>query len=101
MPLLVPSLLSVWVWTAMHAVRELSAAIMLSSPGTTVISVVIWDLWEEGMVSETLRHLARHPRSPQSLFIPTSNLRVLVFILNQSPSLFYININPVGSVLSR
>ncbi|MDP2645730.1 MAG: iron ABC transporter permease [Desulfobacterales bacterium] len=53
MPLLAPSLVSVWVWTAMHGARELSAAIMLSSPGTTVLSVIIWDLWEEGMVPET------------------------------------------------
>ena len=52
-PLLIPSLLSVWVWTAMHAIRELSAAIMLTNPKTTVISVIIWDLWREGMVSET------------------------------------------------
>jgi iron(III) transport system permease protein len=52
-PLLIPSVLSVWVWTAMHAVREVSAAIMLSSPKSTVISVIIWDLWEEGMVPET------------------------------------------------
>ena len=52
-PLLIPSVLSVWVWTAMNSIRELSAAIMLSSPKTTVISVVIWDLWEQGLLPES------------------------------------------------
>jgi iron(III) transport system permease protein len=52
-PLLMPSVLSVWIWTAMHAIRELSAAIMLSTPKTMVVSMVIWDLWREGYVSET------------------------------------------------
>jgi iron(III) transport system permease protein len=32
--------------------RELSTSILLYSPGTEVVSVVIWELWENGQYVE-------------------------------------------------
>ena len=34
------------------SVRELSSSILLYSPGTEVVSVVIWELWENGQYVE-------------------------------------------------
>jgi iron(III) transport system permease protein len=33
-------------------VRELSSSILLYSPGTEVVSIVIWELWENGQYVE-------------------------------------------------
>lgn len=52
-PLLIPSLVAVWIWTGMHVVRELSISVMLYSPESRVLSVLIWDLWQNGDVSYT------------------------------------------------
>ena len=52
-PLLIPSLIGAMLWVAMRSMVELSAAIILSGPKTTVLSVVIWNLWEDGNVPET------------------------------------------------
>jgi iron(III) transport system permease protein len=52
-PLLVPSLVSGWIWVAIHAVRELTAAVMLGTPQTRVLSVLIWNFWETGDVAMT------------------------------------------------
>ncbi len=52
LPLLMPSFVSVWVWTAMMSIREVSAALLLSGPRSTVISVVIWDRWIEGGIPQ-------------------------------------------------
>ena len=34
------------------SVRELSSSILLYSPGTEVVSIVIWELWENGQYVE-------------------------------------------------
>jgi iron(III) transport system permease protein len=34
------------------SIRELSASILLYSPGTEVVSIVIWELWENGQYVE-------------------------------------------------
>lgn len=52
-PLLLPSLVSGWIWVAMHAVRELSMALMLYSPDSRILSVLIWSFWQNGQVSLT------------------------------------------------
>lgn len=52
-PLLLPSFIAVWIWVGMHVVRELSIAVMLYSPDSRVLSVLIWDLWQNGDVSYT------------------------------------------------
>jgi iron(III) transport system permease protein len=34
------------------SIRELSSSILLYSPGTEVVSIVIWELWENGQYVE-------------------------------------------------
>jgi iron(III) transport system permease protein len=52
LPLLLPSLIGGWLWVAMQSVRELSMALMLYTPSSRIISVMIWDVWENGHVPE-------------------------------------------------
>lgn len=47
-PLMFPGLLAGWIYVMIVSVRELSASILLYSPGTEVFSVVIWEMWESG-----------------------------------------------------
>src|SRR5680860_170284 len=52
-PLLIPSVIGGWIWIAMHSVRELSIALMLSSASSRPVSVLIWDFWQVGEVPRT------------------------------------------------
>jgi len=49
-PLMMPALFAAWIYIFLITVRELSMALLLYSPGSEVISVVIWELWENGHV---------------------------------------------------
>jgi len=51
-PLLLPTMAGVAIWVAVHAMRELSMALMLNSTSNNVISFLIWSHWEAG----DLRH---------------------------------------------
>lgn len=51
-PLLLPTMAGVAIWIAVHAMRELSMALMLNSTSNNVISFFIWSHWEAG----ELRH---------------------------------------------
>jgi iron(III) transport system permease protein len=51
-PLLMPSLFAAWIYGFLLAMRELSVALMLYSPGAQVVSVSIWELWANGLVGE-------------------------------------------------
>jgi iron(III) transport system permease protein len=51
-PLLLPAMAGVAIWVAVHAMRELSMALMLNSSSNNVISFLIWSHWEAG----DLRH---------------------------------------------
>lgn len=53
-PLLFPTMAGVAIWVAVHAMRELSMALMLNSTSNNVISFLIWSHWEAG----DLRHAA-------------------------------------------
>lgn len=53
LPLILPALLNAWLWVAIHAIRELAAALMLFSPDSVVLSTVIWNLWDNGRIGET------------------------------------------------
>ena len=53
LPLILPAFLNGWLWVAIHAVRELSAALMLFSPDTVVLSTIIWNFWDNGRIGET------------------------------------------------
>ena len=52
LPLLKPGLLAGWIYVVIVSVRELSASILLYSPGSEVVSTVIWELWENGQFVE-------------------------------------------------
>jgi iron(III) transport system permease protein len=49
-PLMMPALFAAWIYIFLITVRELSVALLLYSPGSQVISVIIWELWENGHV---------------------------------------------------
>jgi iron(III) transport system permease protein len=50
LPLLAPSLIAGWVFVLMISVRELSASILLYSPGHELLSVSIWSLYQAGQL---------------------------------------------------
>ena len=52
LPLLKPGLLAGWIYVMIVSIRELSTSILLYSPGTQVVSIVIWQLWENGQYVE-------------------------------------------------
>ncbi len=52
LPLLLPSIVSGWVFVALHALRETTMALMLYSPSSRVISLLMWDTWQSGEVSK-------------------------------------------------
>jgi iron(III) transport system permease protein len=49
-PLMMPALFAAWIYIFLITIRELAMALLLYSPGSEVISVVIWELWENGQV---------------------------------------------------
>ena len=52
LPLLKPGLLAGWIYVVIVSIRELSSSILLNSPGTEVMSILIWELWENGQYVE-------------------------------------------------
>jgi iron(III) transport system permease protein len=52
LPLLTPSFLGGWVFVFLLSAKELSMSILLTSPQTPVVSVAIFELWENGQVGE-------------------------------------------------
>jgi iron(III) transport system permease protein len=48
-PLLLPAFASIWIWTALHAVRMASQPlIMTEGEQNELLAVTIWNLWGEG-----------------------------------------------------
>ena len=52
LPLLKPGLVAGWIYIMIVSIRELSSSILLYSPGTEVLSILIWELWENGQYVE-------------------------------------------------
>lgn len=52
LPLLVPAMLSAWMYIMMMCAKDLSTALLLYTPGEEVLSVVLWQYWESGQVAE-------------------------------------------------
>jgi iron(III) transport system permease protein len=52
LPLLKPGLVAGWIYIVIVSIRELSSSILLYSPGSEVVSIVIWELWENGQYVE-------------------------------------------------
>lgn len=49
-PLMMPALFAAWIYIFLVTVRELAVSLLLYSPGSEVIAVVMWELWENGAV---------------------------------------------------
>jgi iron(III) transport system permease protein len=52
LPLLKPGLVAGWIYIMIVSIRELSSSILLYSPGNEVLSILIWELWENGQYVE-------------------------------------------------
>jgi iron(III) transport system permease protein len=52
MPLLAPAMINVFFWVAVHAMQELSMALMLYNPKTVVVSTMIWSMWQNGRTTD-------------------------------------------------
>jgi len=52
LPLLKPGLIAGWIYIVIVAVRELSGSILLYSPGSEVVSIMIWEYWQNGQYVE-------------------------------------------------
>jgi iron(III) transport system permease protein len=52
MPLLAPAMINVFFWVAVHAMQELSMALMLYNPDTAVVSTMIWSMWQNGKTAD-------------------------------------------------
>ena len=52
LPLLKPGLMAGWIYIVIVSIRELSSSILLYSPGSEVVSVLIWEFWQNGQYVE-------------------------------------------------
>jgi iron(III) transport system permease protein len=52
LPLTMPAVIATWIYVFMYAIRDLSAAVLLSGPKNAIISIVILDLWNNGEVPQ-------------------------------------------------
>ena len=53
LPLLLPSIIAGWVFVALHALRETTMALMLYSPSSRILSLLMWDTWQSGEVNRS------------------------------------------------
>ena len=51
-PLMMPALFGGWIYVFLLSVKELSLAILLYGPQSSVISATMFDLWQNGQVTE-------------------------------------------------
>jgi iron(III) transport system permease protein len=52
MPLMMPALVGGWIYVFLLSVKELSVAILLYGPTSNVVSATMFDLWQNGQVTE-------------------------------------------------
>jgi iron(III) transport system permease protein len=52
LPLLKPGLLAGFIYVMIVSIRELASSILLYSPGTEVVSIMIWEMWQNGQYVE-------------------------------------------------
>ena len=52
LPLTMPAVIATWIYVFMYAIRDLSAAVLLSGPKNAIVSIVILDLWNNGEVPQ-------------------------------------------------
>ena len=50
-PLMLPTLVGVWIWVVLHAVRIAGMPLMLyEGPQNQVLAILIWNMWDEGYI---------------------------------------------------
>src|SRR5437588_4871367 len=52
LPLLKPGLVAGFIYVMIVSIRELSSSILLYSPGNEVVSIMVWELWQNGQYVE-------------------------------------------------
>jgi iron(III) transport system permease protein len=52
LPLLTPGLVAGWIYIVIVSFRELGSSVLLYSPGKEVLSIVIWEQWRDGLLTE-------------------------------------------------
>lgn len=51
MPLMMPTLIGVWIWAMLHAVRQVGHPLLLTEGSENeVLAVFVWRLWNEGQI---------------------------------------------------
>ena len=53
MPLLSPTLIYAWLWIALLVFRELTLAVILTTPRNMTLPVVIWTTWLGGGLGQS------------------------------------------------
>jgi iron(III) transport system permease protein len=53
LPLLRPTLVYAWLWIALLTFRELTLAVILSTPNNVTLPVVVWSQWEAGGMAQS------------------------------------------------
>jgi iron(III) transport system permease protein len=48
LPLLAPTLIYAWLWTALLTFRELTLAVLLTTRDNLTLPVVVWSIWQDG-----------------------------------------------------
>jgi iron(III) transport system permease protein len=48
LPLIMPGLIAGWIYIVTVSLRELGSSLLLYTPGNEVLSITIWNLWENG-----------------------------------------------------
>lgn len=48
LPLITPGLIAGWIYIVTVSLRELGSSLLLYTPGNEVLSITIWNLWENG-----------------------------------------------------
>jgi len=51
-PLILPALISCWLFVFLVASREVSLPLLLVGPGTEIVGVTLFELWQNGQVTE-------------------------------------------------
>lgn len=52
LPLLRPTLMSVWIWTALLVYREVTVAVFLATEGNITLTAVVWSYWAAAGMTE-------------------------------------------------
>jgi iron(III) transport system permease protein len=52
LPLLLPALISCWLFIFLLSVRAVSLILLLAGPDSQVVSVALFDLWNNGQIGE-------------------------------------------------